>query len=119
MSIDNLTLGEIKQLTQLFNSNIETKNNNPMIGKYCVVRTYSAGVHIGTVEAISGTEVLLKNARRIWSWKGAFTLSEVAKNGINSDSRISETVDEILLTQAIELIPATNIAIKKFEACNE
>lgn len=96
------------------------KNANPMVGKYCVIRTYSAGVHIGTVESVNGREVILKNARRIWKWHGAFTLSEVSLNGLDSEnSRISETVKEILLTEAIEIIPATEKAIKTFEACNE
>lgn len=119
MSIDDLTFGEIKQIAKLLN-NSEIQNNNHMIGKYCVIRTYSAGVHIGTVESVSGTEVLLKNARRIWKWNGAFTLSEVSLNGLNPEgSRISETVKEIFLTQTIEIIPATEKAIKNFEACHE
>jgi ferredoxin-fold anticodon binding domain-containing protein len=119
MSLDNLTFGEIKQIAKMFN-NSEIKNENPMIGKYCVIRTYSAGVHIGIVESINGTEVLLKNARRIWRWSGAFTLSEVSLGGLDAkESRISDTVKEIFLTQAIEIIPATEKAIKSFEACNE
>jgi ferredoxin-fold anticodon binding domain-containing protein len=119
MSLDNLTFGEIKQLANLFNNN-QIKNTNPMIGKYCVIRTYSAGVHIGTVESINGKEILLKNARRIWKWNGAFTLSEVSLNGLDPEnSRISETVNEIFITEAIEIIPATEKAIKTFEACHE
>ena len=119
MNLDNLTFGELKQISKIFNG-VETANKNPMLGKYCVVRTYSAGVHIGTIDSVDKTEVLLKNARRIWKWNGAFTLSEVSINGIDSESsKISETVKEIFLTQVIEMIPATEKAIKSFEDCHE
>ena len=75
-------------------------------GPEVLVRTYSAGVHIGTLKSRSGTEVTLTNARRLWKWAGAFTLNEVATCGISrSGSRISKPVPEILLTQAIEVIP--------------
>ena len=71
-----------------------------------IVRTYSAGVHIGSVKSREGKEVVLTGARRLWKWAGAFTLNEVSKNGVNrKDSRISEPVDEILILEAIEIIP--------------
>lgn len=85
------------------------------IGKHCLIRTYSAGVHIGTVEDIEGTNILLKNSRRLWFWKGAFTLSAVAKEGIGEGSRISTEVEELMLTEAIEIIPITIEAKKTYE----
>lgn len=75
-------------------------------GPEVLVRTYSAGVHIGTLKSRDGKEVLLENARRMWSWNGAFTLSAVATKGVDrSRSRISASVPEITLTEAIEIIP--------------
>lgn len=77
-----------------------------MIGKNVLIRTYSAGVHFGTLISKEGQEVHLKNARRLWNWNGALSLSEVASKGINlSNSKISAPVEEIILTQAIEIIP--------------
>jgi len=73
-----------------------------------LVRTYSAGVHIGTLKERNGKEVTLTNARRLWSWSGAFTLSAVATQGVDrANSRISVAVPEILLTEAIEIIPVS------------
>lgn len=73
--------------------------------KFVLIRTYSAGVHFGTLVERNGQEVLLKNARRLWSWSGALSLSEVAMKGIDlKNSKISVPVDEILITQAIEII---------------
>lgn len=74
-------------------------------GDFVLIRTYSAGVHFGTLIHRDGQEVHLSNARRIWSWSGAFSLSEIAVKGINiKESKISVPVDEIILTQAIEII---------------
>lgn len=71
-----------------------------------IVRTYSAGVHIGHLEKRAGKELTLTNARRIWYWKGAFTLNAVAVFGVDrKESRISVAVPEITLTEAIEIIP--------------
>ena len=82
-----------------------------MIGEFVIVRTFSAGVHCGELLECSGTAVLLANARRIWRWTEAFTLNEVSVNGVGEDSRISQPVKKILLTQAIEVIPCEEKAI--------
>lgn len=114
MNFDELTIGEARELAAFFSElkgGVAPKTtHHPMIGKHCVVRTYSDGVHIGTVAAVDGMEVLLKNAHRVWMWKGAFTLSEVATNGISEGSRLSVEVAEIYLTQAISFTPTTEKA---------
>jgi hypothetical protein len=79
-----------------------------MQGKFVLIRTYSAGVHFGTLVERNGKEVHLKDARRLWSWSGALSLSEIAMKGIKiADSKISVPVDEIILTEAIEIIPVS------------
>lgn len=91
-----------------------------MLGKHCVIRTFSAGVHIGTVAAHDGEEVLLCDARRIFQWHGAFTLSEVATKGIDpKESRMAVAIPEVLLTNAVEIIPTTAHARATFDACHE
>jgi hypothetical protein len=76
-----------------------------MKGKFVLIRTYSAGVHFGTLEEMEGQNVRLSKARRLWSWQGALSLSEIAMKGVTlSGSKISVPVDEIILTQAIEII---------------
>lgn len=76
-------------------------------GKYCVVRTYSAGVHVGVLAQRAGKEVLLYDARRVWNWQGRNTLHEIAAAGVGKGSKVSEPVESILLTEAIEIIPTT------------
>ena len=80
--------------------------------KYCIIRTYSAGVHAGYVKERNGKEVTLVQARRLWKWAGAFTLSEIALNGVGKpdECKFTVTVPEITLTEAIEIIPCTDKA---------
>ncbi len=90
------------------------------IGQHVVVRTYSAGVHIGTLTEAEGTAVVLSSARRLWKWGGAFTLSEVATAGIKAkESRMAVAVETLLLTQAVEIIPTTERARGTFDATHE
>jgi hypothetical protein len=79
-----------------------------MIGKLVMVRTYSAGVHFGTLKAAFGKEVMLGNSHRVHYWTNACSLSQLSQEGSkgkNSENRISMSVPEILLTEAIEVIP--------------
>ena len=78
-------------------------------GTPVLVRTYSAGVHYGNLSGPAGKEIVLTNARRIWSWQGAFTLSEISLHGIVS-GKVSAIVPVILLTEAIEIIPISSEA---------
>ena len=79
-----------------------------------IVRTYSAGVHYGTLLSRAGKVVKLKGAKRIWSWTGANTLHEISLHGVGSGSKVSEEVEEITLTEAIEVIKCTTEAVKCF-----
>ena len=80
-----------------------------------LIRTYSAGVHVGELVHHEGTVVTLINASRIWRWNGANTLHELSLHGPTLDyTRISEQVPRITLTQAIELIPVSAEAVSAF-----
>ncbi len=80
-----------------------------------LVRTYSAGVHYGLLVRRAGKEVTLTNARRIWRWYGAWTLSEIATDGLDvAKSKIAAPVD-IILTEVIEIISVTPKAARIIE----
>lgn len=83
-----------------------------MIGKYCIVRTYSAGVFAGTVVTREGKEVTLTGARRIWYWTGAASLSQLAVDGTSkpNECKFPVEVPEVLVTEAVEIIPCTDRA---------
>jgi hypothetical protein len=84
--------------------------------KYVVVRTYSAGVHVGELSDRRGREVDLVGARRIWSWKGANSLHEIAMSGVGAGSRVSVSVPAITLLEAIEIIECSPEARRNLES---
>jgi hypothetical protein len=84
------------------------------ITQYNIIRTYSAGVHFGVVKSREGKEVVLTDARRIWYWDGAASLSQMAVDGVKKpeNCKFSVPVPQIILTEAIEIIPCTKKAAK-------
>ncbi len=76
--------------------------------EYCIVRTYSAGVFAGYVKERKGKEGTILNARRLYYWSGASTLSQLAMEGVKNpdECKFPCEVDEIILTEIIEVIPA-------------
>lgn len=113
MNINDLTLGQIKEIQSMCASTKLNQTQHPMLWRRCLIRTYSAGVHIGDVVAVNEMEVHLKNALRLWKWEGGgLSLSAVANNGIKG-GRLNET-GEVYLTNVIEFIPTTPEAEKTY-----
>ena len=85
--------------------------------KYVIVRTYSAGVFAGELESRNGQEVALRNARRIWYWSGAASLSQLAMEGTKdpANCKFPCAVDRVELLQAIEILDVTKAARKSIE----
>lgn len=86
--------------------------------RYVIVRTYSAGVFAGELVSRKGQEVVLENARRIWYWSGAASLSQLAMEG-TSDPNGCKFPCEVLrveLLQAIEIIDVTEKAKESIQA---
>ena len=88
------------------------KNLNGM--EYKIIRTHSAGVFAGYVEARIGQEVVIRNARRLWYWDGAASLSQLANEGVNNpdNCKFAQEVDKIEVLQAIEILDCTEKARK-------
>ena len=116
MNINDLTLGQIKEIQSLTATESKHKKElaSKWIGKTVLVRTCSAGVHFGTLSEIEGNDLILTNSQRIWNWGGAFTLSKVATEGPVS-AKLSCIVGEINL-EKIEIIPLTQTAIDKLSS---
>lgn len=112
MNIDNLTFGQLKEIAAMFSNQQPAKKSHPFIGKYVIARCYAAGVHAGEVISAEGEEVILKDSRRLWSWKAknGIALSGVAQNGIKSDSKVDTMNPLIALTGVCELIVCSDIA---------
>lgn len=116
MRIDDITIGDAKLIAQMVSSQSPIAIQHPMIGRRCLIRTYSAGVHIGDVvwvNPVNSMELKLTNALRLWKWQGGgLSLSAVASNGIKG-GRLNRT-GEVMLTNVIEYIPTTNAAEESY-----
>jgi hypothetical protein len=77
--------------------------------KYVIVRTYSAGVFAGTLVSRDGKEVQLADARRLWYWAGAASLSQLAVDGTSKpvECKFPVAVPSVTLTEAIEILDVT------------
>lgn len=87
-------------------------------GKYVIVRTYSAGVFAGNLKSRKGQEVVLNNARRLWYWDGAASLSQLAEEGTSApqNCKFPCEVKEVELLQAIEILTVSKKAEKSIKA---
>jgi len=84
---------------------------------YVIVRTYSAGVFAGFIESRNGQEVVMRDARRLWKWAGAASLSQLAMEGVKKpdECMFPCKVDKVVLLEAIEILDVTEAAKKSIE----
>lgn len=85
--------------------------------RYVIVRTCSAGCFAGLLESREGKEVVMRDARRLWYWAGAASLSQLAVDGTSKpkECKFPVPVPRIELTEAIEIIDCTPEARKSIE----
>jgi len=85
--------------------------------KYQIIRTYSAGVFAGYVESKNKDEVTMTDARRLWYWDGAASLSQLAMEGVKNPAscKFPIKVDRVTLLGVIEILDCTEIAHKSIE----
>lgn len=85
-------------------------NNEEIAGlPYVIVRTYSAGVFAGYLKSREGKEGVVLKARRLWYWKGAASLSQLAMEGVTcpDECKFPCEVDSVTLTEIIEILDVT------------
>jgi len=134
MDINKLTIGEAKkkldeykkayeELSSLFGKEIclQQPSESKFLNKYVIVRTYSAGVFAGILVSKNGKEGLVKDARRLWYWSGASSLSELAVKGVAKPKscKFPCEVKEVELTEIVEILPCTKDAEKSIKAVKE
>jgi len=85
---------------------------------YVIARTYSAGVFAGYLKKREGKEAVLFNARRLWYWKGAASLSQLAMEGVTcpDECKFPCEVDKVELTEVIEVLEVTDKAKKSIDS---
>lgn len=122
VNIDNLTIAQAREIASMFGGNqsqVQQTKAHPFVGEYVIARCYSAGVHAGEVVSVDGENVILKDSRRLWSWKAqdGIALSGVAQHGIQKQSCKIDTQNPLIyLTGVCELIPCTRTAKESINA---
>src|ERR1700676_518182 len=85
--------------------------------RYVIVRTQSAGVFAGNLKSRTGSEVMLTDARRLWFWDGAASLSQLAVEGTSKPKpcKFPVAVPSVELLGVIEILDVTEAAKKSIE----
>lgn len=120
----------LKQAERRFDSALRAKfifNDSKMMENYnrkkCIVRCYGAGVFFGEVKEVSsdanGLNVRLANARKVWYWDGAAAVEQLSQEGCNDNSKITVAVPELVVANAVQIIPCSDKAIANIEAKKE
>jgi hypothetical protein len=89
-----------------------SESNPDTLKDYCIVRCASSGVFAGNVVSEKGQEVTIRNARRLWYWSGAATLSQLAMEGTvkPTECKFPQEVSEVRVKDAIEVLPCSEYA---------
>ena len=82
-----------------------------------IIRGSRSGVFFGEISERNGQEVKISNCRRLWYWDGAASLSQLAMEGVKHplNCKFTVTVEELVVLDAIELIPCTESACKSID----
>lgn len=94
---------------------------NNMVGKYVIVRGNRSGIFAGTLAGMERGLTWLTSCRRLWYWDGAASDFQIATDGTKrpDNCQFTVTVAEIILTDVIEIIPATETAEKRIKEIKE
>jgi len=93
MNINDLTIGQAKELSSLFGENKTDDIRVSFIGLYVICRSRNEGINAGKVLKADETGVVLEDARRIYYHKplnkNKSWYEGVASSGLSEDSKIS------------------------------
>lgn len=83
-----------------------------------IIRCNRAGVFYAEIESRQGDEANLRNARRLWYWDGAASLSQLAMEGVKRPRgcQFTVSVPSMTVLGVIEVIPCTEDAVRSIEA---
>ena len=88
---------------------------------YVIVRGDHSGVFFGELKERIGQEVELRNARKLWYWDGAAAVEQIAKDGVKNPGacKFTVSVESMIITDAIQVLPCTNDAAENIMAVKE
>jgi hypothetical protein len=100
MNVNDLTLGQIKEINSMARMDNPGSMLQSYVGEYVICRSRNEGINAGIVKAIDETGVILTEARRMWFHEPATDASwyeGVANHGLSSDSKVSEPTHKVIV----------------------
>lgn len=116
MNIDDLTIGQAKELAKLVSGQPKVSTNllANAVGKYVIVRSRNEGINAGLLTAADDTGCVLKEARRIWYHKPKDSNTSwyegVANTGVSDDSKVSCTAIEKYIIEDYSITVCSEVA---------
>jgi hypothetical protein len=91
--------------------------NELFVNQYVIVRSYAAGVFAGTLIKKEGNEVEMHDARRLWYWDGAASLSQLAEEGVKKpeNCKFPQEVEQVVLLGVVEILKVSEAAKKSID----
>lgn len=104
-----------------YTKTIKRKGEIKMDNRYYIVRGNRSGVFFGRIVERSGQETAMSDVRKLWYWDGATTVNQLAKDGTKKpeNCKFTASVDELTITDAIEIIPCTPEATENIKAVRD
>jgi hypothetical protein len=94
---------------------MNTNNEN-----YVIVRADKAGVFFGQLVNKQGDEITLNNCRKLWYWKNACAVEQLALDGVleatKNECKFTVTVNNAIIMNVIQIIPCSDKAIKSIQS---
>ena len=83
-----------------------------------IVRADRAGVFFGEIIERNGSEVKMKDVRRLWYWDGAASLSQLAVEGVSKpqNCKFTVTVTKMEILGVVEIIPCNQKAVESINS---
>jgi hypothetical protein len=90
---------------------------------YVIVRADKAGVFFGQLVKKEGNEVTLNSCRKLYFWKNACAVEQLALDGVREDTinecKFTVTVDNVIINNYIQIIPCSGKSIRILKSVPE
>lgn len=123
MNIDDMKVGDLKQLVAMFSGvNAPSRSSiiSDAIGKYCIVRSSNEGINFGRVVQADETGVVIEEARRIWYHKPKDNKTAwyegVSQTGLHADSKVSGEVARKYIIEKYSLTVCSEGAVSSIKS---
>ncbi len=91
--------------------------------QFYIIRADKAGVFMAKIESLEGTTAVCNSLRRLYYWKGALDVTQIAANGITKEgSKLSVQLsekDRSIIFNVIEMHPASEKSVESIKSIPE